>query len=420
MPQVQETAKVLVIIPSLEVGGAEMDLLRVLPRIDRSRFRVDVWTFQYRGELADRMSAAGIRVIDPAPWGPDPSLAGSPQGSGAAFGRIGALVRLLRNVAAGARLLRAQNYDIIHSVLPSSYLIAVLARTVALRGRVLMSRLSQNWYQADHPLFGIIERQILHRTAAAAIGNAKMIVDELRAEGIDEHKLSLVRNGLDIEQFDRSLADRNSARKQLLLPPEAFVLSAVANLHRYKGYDDLMAALASAVPRLPEEWYLLVAGSDREGNLERLRQAARLKGLENNVRFLGPRSDVPLILSAADVHVTASHSEGLPNNVIEAMFARLPVIGTAVGGIPELVEDGKTGLLVAAEDSEGLAHAIVELAIEPRKRIAMGRLGRAVAERRFDVERTVIELSAIYEDLVLSHRENRTYRSRQQQVGRVQ
>ncbi len=419
MPQVPQTAKVLVIIPSLEVGGAEMDLLRVLPRIDRSRFKVDVWTFQYRGELADRMSAAGIRVIDPAPWTPDPSFAAGPQGSGAGLGRITALVRLFRNVAAGARLLRAHNYDVIHSVLPSSYLIAVLACTAALRGRVLMSRLSQNWYQSDHPLFGFVERQILHRTAAAAIGNAKMIVDELRAEGIDEHKLSLVRNGLDIEQFDRSLADRNSARKQLLLPAEAFVLSAVANLHRYKGYDDLIAALASAQPRLPDEWYLLVAGSDREGNLERLQQAARLKGLEKNVRFLGPRSDVPLILSAADVHVTASHSEGLPNNVIEAMFARLPVIGTAVGGIPELVEDGKTGLLVASKDSEGLAQAIVELAIAPTKRIAMGELGRAVAERRFDVERTVIELSAIYEDLVLSHRENRTYRSRQQLVGRI-
>lgn len=144
-----------------------------------------------------------------------------------------------------------------------------------------------------------------------------------------------------------------------------------------------------------------------------------MKGLEKNVRFLGPRSDVPLILSAADVHVTASHSEGLPNNVIEAMFARLPVIGTAVGGIPELVEDGKTGLLVASKDSEGLAQAIVELAIAPTKRIAMGELGRAVAERRFDVERTVIELSAIYEDLVLSHRENRSYRSRQQLVGRI-
>ena len=121
MPQVQQTAKVLVIIPSLEVGGAEMDLLRVLPRIDRSRFKVDVWTFQYRGELADRMSAAGIRVIDPAPWTPDPSFAAGPQGSGAAVGRITAVVRLFRNVAAGARLLRAHNYDVIHSVLPSSY-----------------------------------------------------------------------------------------------------------------------------------------------------------------------------------------------------------------------------------------------------------------------------------------------------------
>jgi len=419
VPTASKAAKVLVVIPSLEIGGAEMDLLRVLPRIDRFRFEVDVWTFQNRGELADRMGAAGINVIGVTRGGSVRSMGDYSKVEGAAPGRIGALARLLGNVFTGARLLKAENYDVVHAVLPSSYLIAVLACTLAWRGRVLMSRLSQNWYQSDHPLFGIIERKVLHRCTSAAIGNAQMIVDELRTEGIDEHKISLVRNGLDVEQFDRLLTDRNSARKQLLLPPEAFILSAVANLHRYKGYDDLVAALSLAVPRLPPEWYLLVAGSDRDGNLERLRTVARMKGLEKNIRFLGPRSDVPLILSAADIHVTASHSEGLPNNVIEAMFARLPVIGTAVGGIPELVQDGETGLLVAAKNPEGLSHAIVQLAESPERRIAMGRSGRVIAEKRFKVERTVMELSAIYEDLALSRREKRIYRSRQHLVGRA-
>lgn len=394
-----------------------MDLLRVLPRIDRAKFQVDVWTFQETGELAGRMSAAGIRVIAPDPSNP---TAAAPPPGGAATQRLRALARLLGKAAAGARLLRAGNYDVVHAVLPSSYLIAVLASAMALRGRVLMSRLSQNWYQADHPLFGFIERQMLHRMASAAIGNAFGIVDELRAEGIRDDKLSLLRNGLDVGQFDASLVDRDTARQQLLLPRQALVLSAVANLHRYKGYDDLIGALSLAAPRLPDEWYLLIAGSDRDGNLARLQEVARLQGLERNIRFLGPRSDISLILSAADLHVTASHSEGLPNNIIEAMFARLPVIGTAVGGIPELVEDGETGLLVAARDHEALSRAIVELAGARDRRTAMGLAGRAVAETSFDVRRTVTELSAIYEDLALSHRENRPYRSRQDMAGRPQ
>lgn len=401
MPHVSIPAKVLVIIPTLAVGGAEMDMLRVLPRIDRERFVVDVWTYQERGELADRMVAAGVAVLPPDLEVAKPA------------GRFGAVGRLLGKIVMGARLLRRRRYDVIHAVLPGSYLIAVLAALLAGRGRVAMSRLSQNWYQADHRLFGWLERNLLHPLVSAAIGNAALIVDELRAEGVAARKLSLIRNGLDIGEFDAGLIGQLVAREQLALPPAGLVLTAVANLHRYKGYDDLLEALRIAGPRLPQPWTLLVAGSGVDGEIERLRLAAEAAGLGANVRFLGARPDVQRLLSAADIHVTASHSEGLPNNVIEAMCAGLPVIGTAVGGIPELIEDGKTGYLVAAHDPEGLARATVALAENPDRRRAMGRAGRRAAEAAFGVERTVAELSAVYEDLSVARRDGRRYRSRQ-------
>ena len=413
MKSVPQPTNILVIVPTLAVGGAEIDLLRVLPRLDRSKLSVDVWTFQERGELANAMDAAGIRVIGPNPRDLGSDGVVTSDTTAPVLRRARALLQLLDKAASGARLLKAGNYEVVHAVLPSSYLIAVLACTMAARGRVVMSRLSQNWYQSDHPIFGLLERHVLHRLVSAAIGNAARILSELRSEGVEEHKLSLVRNGLDVRQFDAAMIDRASARAQLTLSQGALVMSAVANLHAYKGYDDLVAALAQARPRLPDEWCLLVAGSDRDGNLARLEEQVRQQGLAGHIRFLGPRSDVPLILSAADLHVTASHSEGLPNNVIEAMFARLPVIGTDVGGIPELVEDGRTGVLVPARTPEALARAVVDLAGAPERRTAMGQAGRAVAETRYALERTVTELSHVYEDLAQSHRLRRAYRSRQ-------
>ncbi len=413
MQDAARLSKVLVIIPTLAVGGAEIDLLRVLPRLDRSKLAVDVWTFQERGELAEAMGAAGIRVIGPDPRDPGSDAVATADTTAPALRRARALLQLLDKAAAGARLLKGGGYEVVHAVLPSSYLLAVLACTLASRGRVAMSRLSQNWYQSDHPIFGLLERHLLHRLVSAAIGNAARIVSELRAEGIKEHKLSLVRNGLDVGQFDAAMTDRLAARAQLALPQAAFVVSAVANLHAYKGYGDLLAALALARPRLPDEWCLLVAGSDRDGNRAQLEAQTLQLGLAGHVRFLGPRSDVPVILGAADLHVTASHSEGLPNNVIEAMFARLPVIGTAVGGIPELVEDGRTGLLVPARSPEALARAIIDLADAPERRKAMGQAGRAAAESRYALDRTVTELSQVYEDLAQSYRHGRAYRSRQ-------
>lgn len=404
MPHNSAPARVLVVIPTLAVGGAEMDLLRVLPRIDPERFAVDVWTYQESGELSDKMVAAGVTVLSPELGAPP--LTGS-------TGRTGAIVRLLRKILLGTRLLQRRRYDVVHAVLPGSYIIAVLASLLAMRGKVAMSRLSQNWYQSDHRLFGWLERNVLHPLVSAAIGNAALIVDELRAEGVAERKLSLIRNGLDIGEFDAGLIDRTAAREQLALPREALVMTAVANLHRYKGYDDLLEALQIAAPRLPQPWLLLVAGSGVAGEMERLRLSAEAAGLGENVRFLGARRDVQRLLSAADIHITASHSEGLPNNVIEAMFAGLPVIGTAVGGIPELIDDGETGCLVASHDPEGLARAIVALAGEPEGRRVMGLAGRRAAEAAFGVERTVAELCAVYEDLSAARRERRPYHSRQ-------
>ena len=305
-------------------------------------------------------------------------------------------MRVARLVAA---YIRDHDVHILHAILPSAYLIGVLANALAGRRPLMMSRVSLNWYQETSWLWRNIERQLLHRAADLAVGNSRAILRELHTEGISEKRTLLIHNGIDLTEFAGAMIDRQTARRRLDLEPNALVYSIVATLAPYKGYDDLLNALHLVRDRLPRHWALLAAGRDVDGSSERLIRLAGRLGLSPHVRFLGQRSDIPAILSAADIHVSASHHEGFPNNVLEAMCAGLPVVATAVGGVPEQVVDGVTGLLVAPHDPAALAAALHGLAGDANRRAAMGAAARQRVGCYFPIERSVAALQEAYSRL---------------------
>src|SRR5262249_14337719 len=144
---------------------------------------------------------------------------------------------------------------------------------------------------------------------------------------------------------------------------------------------------------------LLAAGRDVDDSLTKLGQIADKLGLSQHVRLLGLRRDIPVVLSAADIHVSASWHESFPNNILEAMCAGLPVVATAVGGVPEQIVDGLTGLLVPARNPDALSEALLALAHDGERRKAMGRAGRERVEREFPITRSVNELEQVYGQL---------------------
>jgi glycosyltransferase involved in cell wall biosynthesis len=220
----------------------------------------------------------------------------------------------------------------------------------------------------------------------------------LLREGIPAANIRVIPNGIDLGAFVPTGTGRQRCRQQLGISPDAFVISVVANLHRYKGHDDLLRALHRIEDRLPAPWLVLAPGRDVHDNLARLTLMSQQLGLLERVRFLGECHDIPAILGAADLHVSPSHTEGFPNNILEAMAAGLPVIATAVGGVPEMVIDGETGVLVPAENPSELGDAILQLALDTRRRHRLARAARAHVEARFSLERSV----AAYEDIYAS------------------
>jgi glycosyltransferase involved in cell wall biosynthesis len=400
--------KVLVLIPSLDIGGAELDLVRTLPLIDRKRFEVSVLTFMRPGRLARTLEGSGIKV-NVGDKRPRETLESDAAPSTVDWTGKAArlpLPQLLRKPAALAKLgyqvmrrLSDDQIDLIHTVLPNSYLLGSIANRLGRRLPLVMSRVSLNWYQQNMATYRIAER-LLHSTVNIAIGNSQAVLEDLRAEGIPESKLRLVYNGIDAPAFARELIDKRQARARLGLDRSSLVISIVANLHPYKGHADLLRALSFIADRLPADWTLVATGRDIAGSKAMLHGLAVELGLARQVRFLGERTDLPAILSAADIHVSAAHTESLPNNILEAMCAQLPIVATKVGGVPEQLVDGTSGLLVPARAPYPLAAAIERLAGDAELRNRLGRAARERVGTAFPVERPVAALEDIYGSLL--------------------
>ena len=209
-------------------------------------------------------------------------------------------------------------------------------------------------------------------------------------------------NAIPTERYAPDPARRAVWRSQHAVPRDALVFTCVAGLRPQKNHRLLLQAFAQAAPQLPDALLLLVGPPDRldPAYAESLKVLAQELGLGQRVRFLGSRADVPDILRASDVFVLSSDYEGNPLSVLEAMAAGLPVISTAVGGVPELVQDGATGLLVTAGDAHALAEAIVQMGRDPMRRAVMGDAARQTALQRFDVRVMSRAYATLYKQLL--------------------
>lgn len=188
---------------------------------------------------------------------------------------------------------------------------------------------------------------------------------------------------------------RQQLRQTLAGGTDGPLLLAVGRLTAQKGYPDLLAAFAKVRKQEPAAILLIAGAGDARPALE-----ARLAelGLEGDVRLLGLRDDVPDLLAAADLFVSASHWEGMPVAVLEAMGAGLPVVATAVGDVPEVVTEG-TGILVPAQDPKRLADAIGALLADEDRRRAFGQAGRARVNEHFSARTWTERVLSLYREV---------------------
>ena len=380
--------RLLVVTESLGVGGTESHLIRLLPLLAARGWKVATFCTTERGARAEQLESGGVEVF-------------------AARRHAARKGSLLRNPAHAAvvsaklfRLIRRWRPDIVHFYLPGPYLIGA---PVAMAARVpikVMSRRSLARYQLNRPTVARIER-FLHPRMDAVTGNSRAVVDELIGEGVAEAKVRLIYNGVDVVE---PIQDRGEARRALGLDDGALVGVIVANLIPYKGHRDLIKGLSHVAPHLPSGWRVLLAGRDH-GLRSELEALAASRGIGANIEFLGERSDIPRLLAAADFGLLTSKEEGFSNVILESMAAGLPMIVTDVGGNPEAVLDGETGLVVPASDPKAIGTAVLRLARDPDLRRRLGEAGRERVAREFSMDRCVNAHDELYRELFAARRQ---------------
>jgi len=373
--------RVLVVAPRLDLGGAEIHLSRVLPRLRQAGLDISLFTIERGGRLEQAFVAAGVPVLGIKTAGPR-------------------IVRGLRAARALRGEINSRPPDILHFFLAEPYLIGSLGSA----GRhisKLMSRRSLSIYQQKYPFLADVER-LLHRSMTGLIGNSKAVAAELEAECGEPDKVGIIHNGIETPP-GISLEQRMACRRRLGLADDGFVMAVVANLIAYKGHSDLLEALSGVREKLGPKWRVLFAGRD-QGIGDKLRRQAETAGIANHVVWLGEVDDPNAVLPAADVGVLPSHEEGFSNSLLEKMAHGLPVIATEVGGNIDAVVKNESGLLVPVRAPAELGNAIAALHGDTELRRRLGDAARQRVERFFSIEACTRRYLDLYSGLMRGNR----------------
>jgi glycosyltransferase involved in cell wall biosynthesis len=362
-------------------GGAERFALTIATRLDPERFEstlcVSRWPLpQAHGEeTAARedlalLSSTGVRLL---------GLGRRGKADVWVWGKL-------------ALVLRRERVDVLHTHKFGSNVWGALVGRAA-RVPVVIAH-EHTWSYEGQPLRRFLDRELVARAADRFVAVSRE--DQRRMieiERIDPRRTLFVPNGVPPSPPPQG----HDIRADLGIPPEAPVIGIVSLLRPQKAHHVLLRALPPLKRELPDIQALIVGEGPERASLERL--VGEL-GLQENVRFLGLRTDVPDVLRALDVAVCCSDFEGSPLSVLEYMDAALPVVATAVGGLPDLIEPGVNGLLVPREDPPALAEALAELLGDRDRARTMGARGRERRRAEFDIDVTVRRLEALYRELL--------------------
>ncbi len=223
--------------------------------------------------------------------------------------------------------------------------------------------------------------------------------DFINHYGYDENRAAFIPNAVQTEGFDRAAdpAVRNRMRTELGVSEEDVLIAMVGSLSHEKGQGTLVNATARLVKKgLPVKLILIGNGPERE----KLGNRARLAGIATSVRFLGVRKDIPEVLSGMDMFALASQSEGMPGVLIEAGLSRLASIAYDVGGVTEVLNHNSTGLVIPADDFEGLVNGLEGLVTRPEWRAELGERARTWCQERFDMSRVTNQYRQLFEQVL--------------------
>jgi len=384
LPGARDRIRVVELLATGGNGGAQEHLYNLVTRIDRERYDVSIISLS-NGAAVRRLERTGLPVcvIDE----PD---------DGAAIDAV-------------AAQLAAVNADVVHGHMYRAEIVGTQAAwrlAGAARQRpYVVNTVHSSRVRPDE------DRALLRRLTPKMdhlIAVSRAIVRKLEDEGRVGAPVSLIYNGVDMQRYDHQEACC-TLREEYDIPESAPIVGVIARLEPEKGHPTLLEAWTRVLTSVPDAHLLVVGEGSRRDALEEQAASLGLLGsdpsnprsdLGRRVIFTGRRDDVPAVTAALDIAVLPSYREAQGLSILEAMALSRPVVASAVGGIPEMIEDGRSGLLVPPHDRDALARAVSRLLLDHPYADMLGRAGRELVHERFCVELMVRAVESIYDESV--------------------
>jgi L-malate glycosyltransferase len=359
-------------IDSFDIGGTELNAVRTVEALDRRRFQVTVFHLHETGPLRARYEALGLQLLH-LPIGPLYSPRTAAQG-----------VRFLR-------LLRREGIEVVHTHdLYTNIFAAPWARLAGCR--VIASR---RWLDSS-PRAGLLplnrwSYRCAHRVVVNSSVVARLMID---TERVPAARVLELPNFLEERAFNHVPVEvRGARRRSWGVPQGAFVIGTVARLAPVKNH----ALVLRALQRLDEDVHLVLIGEGPSRHA--LEELAKELHVDRRVHFTGQLVETENLHQFFDVSVLCSRSEGFPNAVIEALAAGCPVVATPVGGVPEVIIERQTGLLVPVDQPDALAASVLELRRDAGLRERLCEAGPACVRSRYHQTVVIAQLEALYQSL---------------------
>lgn len=292
--------------------------------------------------------------------------------------------------------IKKKNVDLIHTDSPRQALYA--GRAAKATGIPLI------WHvRVSTPEKRSFEKYLFNH-AHKVIAVSQAVSQRFERFPLAQEKVVVIPNGVDLTEFVRKSPDKK-VKEEFDIQEGEILVGTLGQLIPGKGQEILLKAASLVLKHIPQAKFLVVGDGNRAYR-EKLEELSKNLGLSGTIVFTGYREDIPRIMNTLDIVVLPSttHLEGLSRVIIEAMASSKPVIATDSGGNPEAVDDETTGFLVPPEDPNRLAESILKLIENKTKRTQMGEAGRKRAEKLFDIEKNVLRIEKVYEEL-LCHRQ---------------
>jgi glycosyltransferase involved in cell wall biosynthesis len=371
--------RLLKIVPTLLCGGTENQAITLARSLHHHGFALEVACLRRLGPFVDEINARGIPLSEFRIPG---------------FYSVTALVQKAKFV----RHIVKRRIDVMHAYSFYGNVFGILPARLAATPVVIASIRDQGAYLT--PMQKRVQKFVC-RFADCVLVNAESVKEWLISQGYNPRKIVVIPNGVDLSRFNET-TNRSRIRSELHIPDGVPIVTVVSRLTRLKGLEHFLEAAELLQPRFPDARFVIVgyANPAEQEYHNALKALTDQLGLTARVVFTGLRSDVPALLAASTVSVMPSLNEALSNVLLESMAAGAPIVATRVGGTPEAIVDGVTGLLVDPGDSAALADAIARLLENPQLAAQLGRAARQAIEDRYSIERMVRATEQLYLDLL--------------------